>query len=62
MIANLSKHMRESWETGRLWLNYAGRKSWAFDRIYWKYLDERRFFGSRGENVDYNERWEVNSG
>ena len=38
--ANLSKHMRESWETGRFWLNYAARKSWAFDSIYWKYLDE----------------------
>ncbi|KAH9217906.1 hypothetical protein DL95DRAFT_423724 [Leptodontidium sp. 2 PMI_412] len=32
-----------SWETGRFWLNYAARKSWAFDSIYWKYLDERFF-------------------
>lgn len=38
--------MRESWETGRFWLNYAARKSWAFDTIFWKYLDER-FFGRR---------------
>ncbi|TVY29655.1 hypothetical protein LHYA1_G000890 [Lachnellula hyalina] len=42
----LSKHMRESWETGRFWLNYAARKSWAFDTIFWKYLDHR-FFGSK---------------
>lgn len=31
---------------GRFWLNYAARKSWAFDAIYWKYLDVR-FFGER---------------
>lgn len=42
----MSKYMRESWETGRFWLNYAARKSWAFDTIFWKYLDER-FFGIR---------------
>ena len=43
----LSDYMRDSWETGRFWLNYAARKSWSFDTIYWKYLDER-FFGERG--------------
>jgi len=42
----LSTYMRESWETGRFWLNYAARKSWAFDAIFWKYLDEP-LFGSR---------------
>ncbi|PVH76479.1 phosphotransferase [Cadophora sp. DSE1049] len=42
----LSAYMRESWATGRFWLNYAARKSWAFDTIYWKYLDEL-FFGER---------------
>ncbi|KAH8596638.1 hypothetical protein B0O99DRAFT_705955 [Bisporella sp. PMI_857] len=36
----------ECWETGRFWLNYAARKSWAFDTIFWKYLDHR-LFGSR---------------
>ncbi|KAF6796983.1 phosphotransferase [Colletotrichum sojae] len=30
----LSAHMRESWETGRFWLNYAARKSWAFDAVF----------------------------
>jgi len=41
-------HMKESWETGRFWLNYAARKSWAFDSVFWKFLDER-FFGPRSE-------------
>ncbi|KAI9162701.1 Low-affinity potassium transport protein [Paramyrothecium foliicola] len=44
----LSEYMRDSWDTGRFWLNYAARKSWAFDFIYWKYLEER-FFGERKE-------------
>ncbi|KXH65743.1 phosphotransferase [Colletotrichum salicis] len=42
----LSAYMRDSWATGRFWLNYAARESWAFDTIYWKYLDEK-FFGQR---------------
>ncbi|KAG9250826.1 phosphotransferase family protein [Emericellopsis atlantica] len=40
----LSTHMRRSWETGGFWLAYAARKSWAFDGIFWRSLDER-FFG-----------------
>jgi hypothetical protein len=52
----LSAYMRESWETGRFWLNYAARKSWAFDTIYWKYLDER-FFGKRGYYAPAEELW-----
>ena len=54
----LSAHMRESWATGRFWLNYAARKSWAFDTIYWKYLDER-FFGQRESNVPAEELWKT---
>ena len=54
----LSAYMRESWETGRFWLNYAARKSWAFDTIYWKCLDER-FFGERGEDVPTEELWKA---
>jgi hypothetical protein len=53
----LSAYMRESWETGRFWLNYAARKSWAFDTIYWKYLDER-FFGKR-EDIPTEELWKA---
>ncbi|KAL0932598.1 phosphotransferase family protein [Colletotrichum truncatum] len=54
----LSAYMRESWETGRFWLNYAARKSWAFDTIYWKYLD-KLFFGERGENIPIDELWKT---
>lgn len=54
----LSEYMRESWATGRFWLNYAARKSWAFDTIYWKYLDER-FFGERQEDVPTEELWKT---
>jgi hypothetical protein len=56
--SRLSIHMRESWETGRFWLNYAARKSWAFDSIYWKYLDER-FFGNRGSDVQNHQLWKT---
>lgn len=47
---NQSDYMRESWKNGRFWLNYAARKSWAFDTIFWKFLDER-FFGSREKDI-----------
>lgn len=46
--APLSRYMEESWTTGRFFLNYAARKSWAFDTMYWNFLDER-FFGKRDE-------------
>jgi hypothetical protein len=39
--------MRHSWETGDFWTAYAARKSWAFDGIFWRTLDER-FFGDCG--------------
>ncbi|KAH6964875.1 hypothetical protein EDB82DRAFT_568873 [Fusarium venenatum] len=48
----LSSYMRESWSSGRFWLNYAARKSWAFDTIYWK------FFGP-GEAVDKDSYWKI---
>ncbi|TLD07305.1 hypothetical protein PgNI_10440 [Pyricularia grisea] len=54
----LSAYMRESWATGRFWLNYAARKSWAFDAIYWKYLDQN-FFGKRDENIPMHELWKT---
>ncbi len=34
----LSVHMRESWETGRFWLNYAVKKRWVFDIVFWAYF------------------------
>ncbi|KAH9223241.1 hypothetical protein DL95DRAFT_431848 [Leptodontidium sp. 2 PMI_412] len=54
----LSAYMRESWETGRFWLTYAARKSWAFDTVFWNYLDER-FFGRREGHVEKNELWKT---
>ncbi|GAB0139236.1 hypothetical protein EsDP_00007449 [Epichloe bromicola] len=53
----LSAYMQESWVTGRFWLNYAARKSWAFDTIYWKYLD-KRFFGER-EDIPMEQLWKT---
>jgi hypothetical protein len=54
----LSRYMRESWETGRFWLSYGARKSWAFDMVYWKFLDER-FFGARGPGVLKQDLWKT---
>ncbi|KPM34568.1 hypothetical protein AK830_g12006 [Neonectria ditissima] len=54
--APLSTYMRESWETGRFFLNYGARKSWAFDTVYWKFLDER-FFGRRRNGVAQDDLW-----
>ncbi|KAF9876705.1 phosphotransferase [Colletotrichum karsti] len=56
--APLSTYMRESWETGRFFLSYGARKSWAFDTMYWKYLDER-FFGNREPGVLMNDLWKA---
>lgn len=36
--------MLDSWRSGDSWVNYAARKSWAFDMVYWERID-RRFFG-----------------
>lgn len=54
----LSTYMRESWETGRFWLTYVARKSWAFETIFWKYLDER-FFGLREQGLPRNHYWKA---
>jgi hypothetical protein len=37
---HLSTLMRESWETGRFWFNYAARKSFDVDQVYWAALHE----------------------
>lgn len=52
----LSVYMRQSWETGRFWINYAVRRGWAFDSVYWKFLDEK-FFGDRPKDVAKEEYW-----
>ena len=58
MEAPLSTYMRESWETGRFWLSYAARKSWAFDALFWKYL-YKRFFGVESNSVPKHELWKT---
>ncbi|KAH8648692.1 hypothetical protein BX600DRAFT_475637 [Xylariales sp. PMI_506] len=55
---SLSQYMRESWETGRFFLSYGARKSWAFDAMYWKFLD-KRFFGPRETGVVKDDLWKT---
>lgn len=53
----LSVRMRRNWENGSFFVNYAARKAWAFDPIYWKYIDPKYF----GENREggYEERLDL---
>jgi len=53
-VPRLSEQMRQSWETGRWMINYAARKSWMFDLIWWRFLDEWYFGGN--EEMDYKAR------
>ncbi|KAL1864619.1 hypothetical protein Daus18300_007636 [Diaporthe australafricana] len=39
-----SKRMKRNWESGRFFVDYAARRNYAFDPIYWKYID-KKFFG-----------------
>lgn len=48
-----STSMRESWETGRFGLNYAVKKGWAFDTIFWKYLG-KCLFGDRKDGPKHD--------
>ncbi|KAJ5042102.1 uncharacterized protein L3040_004660 [Drepanopeziza brunnea f. sp. 'multigermtubi'] len=54
----LSTSVRESWDTGRFWLNYAARDRCAFDALFWIFLDEK-FFGARRDNVGREEVWKT---
>ena len=40
--------MKESWDSGDWILSYALRDFWAFDYLWWTFLDER-FFGPNEE-------------
>ncbi|KAF2795268.1 phosphotransferase family protein [Melanomma pulvis-pyrius CBS 109.77] len=51
----LSRRMRENWESGQFWIDYAVRRSWAFDAIFWTHID-RKFFGGNGKGEEYEER------
>ncbi|KAI1136930.1 phosphotransferase family protein [Hypoxylon sp. FL0543] len=53
----LSQRMRESWEKKTWMINYAARKSWAFDFIWWEFLDEK-YFGPN-EDKDHKARLEL---
>lgn len=44
VLPKLSQQIKKNWETGRHYINYAARNSWAFDPLFWKYIDQR-FFG-----------------
>lgn len=50
----LSQRMRKRWESKAWMINYAARNSWAFDFIFWRYLDSSHF----GPNAhrDYHAR------
>lgn len=39
----LSQKMRASWESGAFWINWASRRSFGFDTVFWNFLDERYF-------------------
>lgn len=52
----LSQCMRESWNSKTILVNYAARKTFAFDYIWWKFLDEEFF----GENPERDHRRRLN--
>jgi hypothetical protein len=53
---SLSTRMRDSWRTGRFWFDYAARKSFDVDAIYWAALHD----GSAGvELLDDKARAEM---
>ncbi|POR37530.1 Uncharacterized protein TPAR_02269 [Tolypocladium paradoxum] len=52
--APLSQRMRKSWESKAWMINYAARNSWAFDFIFWRYLDSSHF--GHNEDQDYHAR------
>jgi len=44
----LSERMRQNWDSGAFWANYAARKCYGFEPVFWEFLDER-FFGKNAE-------------
>lgn len=47
--------MRRNWESGPFWVDYAMRRSWAFNAVFWTFLDPA-FFGGNGKRDEYEER------
>ncbi|KAK2858405.1 hypothetical protein FQN49_004774 [Arthroderma sp. PD_2] len=60
----LSDPMQQSWDSGDFWVTYAARKNFAFDPVFWQYIN-RRYFGSQAcwqerlELLDGGERDEM---
>ncbi|KJZ78815.1 hypothetical protein HIM_01588 [Hirsutella minnesotensis 3608] len=48
-VPSLSSLMRDSWSSGRFWFNYAARKSFEIDAVYWATLHEG---GATAEPLD----------
>lgn len=55
----LSTHMRESWKTGRFWFNYAARKSFDIDVVYWAAMHHKDGGGSGEQLLDDQSRDEM---
>jgi hypothetical protein len=47
-VVPLSEQMRRNWESGAFWANYAARKCFGFEPVFWEFLDEW-FFGANVE-------------
>ncbi|TQN74727.1 Altered inheritance of mitochondria protein 9 [Colletotrichum shisoi] len=43
-----AQRMRESWDTRSWMVNFASRRSWSFDGLFWRYLDPA-YFGPNEE-------------
>jgi aminoglycoside phosphotransferase (APT) family kinase protein len=59
-VVRLSDRMRRSWDSGAFWANYAARRCYGFEPVFWEFLDERLF----GENIEggYEGRMQLLSG
>ncbi|KAF2741758.1 phosphotransferase family protein [Sporormia fimetaria CBS 119925] len=53
--AVLANRMRENWESGQFWIDDAVRRSWAFDAVFWTYIDPN-LFGGNGLDDQYEDR------
>ncbi|KAF1951206.1 phosphotransferase family protein [Byssothecium circinans] len=51
----LSRKMEENWASGQFWIDYASRRSWAFDSAFWMFIDTK-FFGGNGGGEEFEER------
>ncbi len=56
----LSDRMKRNWDSGAFWVDYAARRCYGFEPVFWEFLDERFF----GENVEggYEGRMHLLSG